>query len=347
MNEASVPSDTVSDNDPSRADTPSDATASAPKRPKANRSAIAWLQLARAAAVFTTFADIGAGFLLVRGAWTPPELFATLCLSSGCLYAAGMILNDYFDRHVDAVERPKRPIPSGRITAGAAAGSGFALLGAGVFAAAWVGPMSCAVASVLALCIVAYDALLKRTSLFGPLSMGACRALNLLLGASVAALPLDGPLSASDRIAPLAVIDSRAFPFALGTGLYIAGVTWFARHEAGTSPRWQLGGALMVVNAGLGWLAWRVLETPVSVVPQMNVALILGLVGVTINRRALGAIFDPRPAVVQGTIRLMLTSLVVIDATLALTASDPWPWPVLILSLLIPVTLLGKRLAIT
>ncbi len=266
MNEASVPSDSVSGGD--HAQPVAAAGVPAPKRTAPNRSAIAWLQLARAAAVFTTFADIGAGFLLVRGAWTPPELFATLCLSSGCLYAAGMILNDFFDRHVDAVERPKRPIPSGRITAGAAAGSGFALLGAGVVSAAWVGPLSCAVALVLALCIVAYDAWLKRSSLFGPLSMGTCRALNLLLGASVAALPLDGPLSASDRIAPLAVIapsiliDSRAFPFALGTGLYIAGVTWFARHEAGTSPRWQLGWALVVVNAGLGWLAWRVLETP-------------------------------------------------------------------------------------
>lgn len=325
-------------------DTP-DAPTTAPIQP--NRSLVAWLQLARAAAVFTTFADIGAGYLLVRSDWSPPGLFALLCLSSGCLYAAGMILNDYFDRHIDAVERPKRPIPSGRITATAAASAGFGLLIAGVAVSAIVGPASLGVAALLAGGIVAYDALLKHTSLFGPLAMGTCRALNLLLGASVAALPLGGPLPAADRILPFVLIDSRVLPFAVGNALYIAGVTWFARHEAGTSPRWQLVAALLVLNAGLGWLAWCVLGLPATVVPQINIALILGLVGLTINRRALGAILDPRPATVQGTIRLMLTSLVVIDATLALTSSEPWPFPVLILSLLIPVMLLGKRLAIT
>ena len=29
---------------------------------------------------------------------------------------AGMALNDYADREIDAVERPGRPIPSGRVT---------------------------------------------------------------------------------------------------------------------------------------------------------------------------------------------------------------------------------------
>ena len=41
---------------------------------------------------------------------------AGLVASSSCLYLAGMALNDYADREVDAVERPGRPIPSGRVT---------------------------------------------------------------------------------------------------------------------------------------------------------------------------------------------------------------------------------------
>ena len=36
------------------------------------------------------------------------------------LYCAGMVLNDYWDRHIDAKERPQRPIPSGRVSLNAA-----------------------------------------------------------------------------------------------------------------------------------------------------------------------------------------------------------------------------------
>ena len=56
--------------------------------------------------------------------------------SSSCLYLAGMALNDYADREIDAVERPGRPIPpgacrpefalglAGALTAGAARAGG-------------------------------------------------------------------------------------------------------------------------------------------------------------------------------------------------------------------------------
>ena len=47
---------------------------------------------------------------------------AGLAAASSCLYLAGMALNDYADREVDAVERPGRPIPSGRVTPGFALG---------------------------------------------------------------------------------------------------------------------------------------------------------------------------------------------------------------------------------
>ena len=44
-----------------------------------------------------------------------PLRIAGLTAASSCLYMAGMALNDYADRDVDAKERPKRPIPSGRV----------------------------------------------------------------------------------------------------------------------------------------------------------------------------------------------------------------------------------------
>ena len=41
-------------------------------------------------------------------------------IASTCLYWSGMAFNDWCDRHVDAEERPERPIPSGRVSPDAA-----------------------------------------------------------------------------------------------------------------------------------------------------------------------------------------------------------------------------------
>jgi hypothetical protein len=41
-----------------------------------------------------------------------------------CLYAGGVVLNDFFDRRLDAIERPERPIPSRRVSAASAAALG-------------------------------------------------------------------------------------------------------------------------------------------------------------------------------------------------------------------------------
>ena len=83
------------------------------------------------------------------------------------LYAAGVVLNDYFDLDIDRVERPERPIPSGRIHAGRAATLGFGLLVVGFALAAAVGVASAIVAllsslGAVALGVVASLALTRR-----------------------------------------------------------------------------------------------------------------------------------------------------------------------------------------
>lgn len=143
-----------------------------------------FLRLARIPNIFTAFSNVVAGVALARGgAFEPRDL--SLVAASGALYTAGMVLNDYFDRHVDAIERPDRPIVAGEISAGAAAGLGAALVALGLACAAWHGLSRLAIAAALTAAIVLYDAWLKNTP-FGPLAMGTCRALNVGLGLSVA-----------------------------------------------------------------------------------------------------------------------------------------------------------------
>jgi 4-hydroxybenzoate polyprenyltransferase len=130
-----------------------------------------------------------------------------------------MALNDWADRDVDAVERPHRPLPSGRIRPAAALTAACALTGAGLALAAGAGRPAVAVAAPLAATVWAYDLGLKHTPA-GPVAMGAARGLDLLLGAAAT--------SGSTR---------PALPSAALLGTHTLAVTTVSRQEAqGGSP---------------------------------------------------------------------------------------------------------------
>ncbi|WP_240686915.1 SCO3242 family prenyltransferase [Amycolatopsis suaedae] len=106
-----------------------------------------------------------------------------LPLSSAALYWAGMALNDWADRELDATERPERPIPSGRISPNAALATAGALTAAGLgLAGLGGGRRGLLTATGLAAAVWAYDTVLKPTAA-GPLGMATCRTLDVLLGA--------------------------------------------------------------------------------------------------------------------------------------------------------------------
>lgn len=141
-----------------------------------------YLELLRAPAVLTVVGDTLAG-----GAAANHPLLgrrSLLPLASTCLYAAGMALNDYADRGIDAVERPERPIPSGRISPGAALATAAGLTVAGLGLSAVGGGRSTVLLGLpLAASIWAYDLAAKRHPVTGALSMGLCRGLDVLMGA--------------------------------------------------------------------------------------------------------------------------------------------------------------------
>ena len=305
----------------------------------------AYLQLCRFPAVFTALADIVLGFLLVRRGLDAESAgdLACLLVASACLYMAGMVFNDVFDRERDARQRPERPIPSGRMTLRQAATTGVALIAAGLVAASLADLKSLVVAVLLAGCIFAYDALLKQTPL-GPIAMGACRFLNVILGASSAGLRWTEPWH---------------FPqlwVAAALGVYVIGVTWFARNEAGASSRSSLSGAAIVVNAGLAGLlllgfdrfavhvSWS--GDPRSVFKSL---LLLGFIAATINSRMWRAVLNPSPVRVQAAVRLMLLSLITLDATMIFfkLGDAGVVYAGATAALLVPSLILGRWISVT
>jgi 4-hydroxybenzoate polyprenyltransferase len=307
---------------------------------------LAWLRLFRLPNVFTAIADIGMGVIVARHASSPTGLLPagltmSLAAASACIYTAGMVLNDVFDLEIDRQERPFRPLPSGQIPVSLARAVGFGLLLAGIVLAglagflyrdllfaAWRPPL---IAALLAGAVLLYDGGLKKTAA-GPFGMGLCRFLNVLLGMSAGAGAFE----------PLAVgYIGPDFAIAAGIGLYIVGVTWFARQEADVSKSGQLAVATGIMAAAIVLLGVSLDYHPATRQPAYICWLLLGLVSITIFRRCLIAITSPDPKNVQAAVKQAILSLIVLDASIALVTGPP-VGALIILSLMLPALLLGR-----
>ncbi|MFE3374819.1 SCO3242 family prenyltransferase [Streptomyces anulatus] len=194
----------------------------------------AWAELLRVSALFSVPGDALAGAAAVGR--RPGRGTALAIGASLCLYEAGMALNDWADRDEDAVDRPHRPIPSGRVSPAAALGAAGVLTAAGLALAARAGRPALTVATGLAATVWAYDLHLKHTKA-GPAAMAAARSLDLLLGATATATGVRAPsgTSASDNVAAAAhrglPACLPALPAALVLGAHTYGVTAVSRHE--------------------------------------------------------------------------------------------------------------------
>ncbi len=301
---------------------------------------LAYLQLVRLPNLFTAMADVAMGYLVThpdRGS-IDGSMLGLLLGASVLLYSAGVVLNDVFDVEIDTQDRPGRPIPSGRIPLKKARYLGFRLLMGGLILA-WLAVLiendfrPGVVAILLGVCVVLYDGRLKRTPL-GPLAMGACRALNVLLGMSL----VDGSWQAMH----LGVAGT--------IGTYIVGVTWFARTEARPSSRLQLGLATAVILTGIGMLSfvpgWSERVTPLLMVEPGRWPLFIGLLALAIGWRCFRAVAEPAPYRVQMAVRQCILTLIVLDAALTFVVQGPGP-AVAVLLLLAPAMTLKRWIAST
>jgi len=285
---------------------PADAPARKPRVAPRRRSRIAlpdpraallpYLRLVRAPAVFSALGDPIAGLLLDDGDFSS-EQASRLSAASAMLYLAGMALNDLADREEDARDRPERPIPSGAVSPRAAALIGGSLLLGGVLAARrggarWTGP-------ALAAMIVAYDFQLKRSATLGPIAMGACRALSLLMGVE----------------ASHGVVTRRGTEGALQLGAYVAGLTMIARGETGAARTREL-------RAGAGLVAGALLATAVRGGPASLAwsAATAALAGPSVRR----AVVQPSPRTVGPAVGALIRAIPALDGGIA-GASGPAP----------------------
>jgi 4-hydroxybenzoate polyprenyltransferase len=290
-----------------------------------------YLQLIRLPNVFTTPSNILAGYFAAVTTTTAAEAdgvhLIALMVSSGLLYIAGIVLNDYFDIEIDKKERPSRPLPSGKISKGYALTIAIvALLIANIIALV-VGPISLAISLALTLLIIAYDYQLKY-SVLGPFAMGGTRSLNVIFGASPVLLYID-----NHSIAIVGVAAASLF-------FYVSSITILSKKEVGKErPNSTLvilivfGVILAIVPLGmLLQFEWTFL---------LNLSIFAGVTIVTFRQY----IAKEVPSV-QKAVRNMVISIIILDSVFV-TGTAGLPYGLATLLLIAPVVVLAKKLYVT
>jgi UbiA prenyltransferase family len=251
----------------------------------------AYLQLVRAPAALTVLGDTVAGAAAAGNPLRGRRLL--LPLSSVSFYWAGMALNDWADRELDAVERPERPIPSGRVSPGQALAVAGGLTAAGLgLARAAGGRDTLAMAIPLAVAVWAYDTVLKNT-VAGPAAMAACRAFDVLMGAGV---------------------DTRkALPSAVAVGGHTLGVTALSRGEVhGATPATAkavlAGTGVTALAAATGAGTWR---------DRLGALAFTGVYANTVGRAQYSAVQNPSAKRVRKATMAGIHGMVPLQAALA------------------------------
>ncbi|MEM1083669.1 MAG: UbiA family prenyltransferase [Verrucomicrobiota bacterium] len=215
------------------------------------RALIASLRLANAPSVVS---NVCLGYLLGSFYWgNNSDVTADLAklITIGlCLYFAGNLANDWFDRKWDQEHRPERALPAGHFSPFAyIVGASFLALN-GILAAATISYPVFYVALAILLLIAIYTALHKRTR-WAVIPMGLCRAGLYFLG-FLALIP-DSIYSTSVKVSPGGATTFVSEPgplswqdvgesliflttHALGLLIYIAGLTLAARYEHAEHP---------------------------------------------------------------------------------------------------------------
>lgn len=280
----------------------------------------AWLQLFRVPNLFTVPGDPLAGFLIATGGALDQRVIPAI-VASLCIYSAGLAMNDVIDYKEDLAERPKRPLPSGAISRSAAITAILALCAVGIGTLhAGLGPRSAVMGVALLLTVWLYNFTTKRLPVIGALTMGTCRGLSVILGAT-AGLGADSTMVAlADALpyshgilTPYFVVAAQRASWALlgataaaiAITLYIAAVTNLARHE--TKPIVpKLAKMLPVAAIFIGYIILKQFTGRILMDPSPTLWLVAVVLCVMQTGELLKTPPRPIPPAIGGYIRLML-----------------------------------------
>ncbi|MFH1420684.1 MAG: UbiA family prenyltransferase [Candidatus Aenigmatarchaeota archaeon] len=126
-----------------------------------------FLEIIRPKNCIMAFIAVWVGCLIAAGTPVFSNLILYTMVSAFVICAAGMIVNDYFDMYVDKINKPKRPLPSGRIDPKTAIFYAVVLFAIGIVLAYLVNAYVFAIAIINAVVAIMYAWRVKRFKFIG------------------------------------------------------------------------------------------------------------------------------------------------------------------------------------
>ncbi|MDF1532137.1 MAG: geranylgeranylglycerol-phosphate geranylgeranyltransferase [ANME-2 cluster archaeon] len=114
--------------------------------------------------------------------YEPVLVFGAVFLITG----AGNAVNDYYDFEIDRINRPERPIPSGRVGRSSTLYLSFLLFALGIALSSLLGPLCLVLAMFNSVMLFLYASNFKRMALMGNLVVGYLTGSTFLFGGALA-----------------------------------------------------------------------------------------------------------------------------------------------------------------
>jgi len=147
---------------------------------------IAYAELVRVhnlvVALFTTYTGYAIVYRALHANLGLDQWFPLIAAVVVLVAAGGYAINDYFDREIDAINKPERPIPSGRVSPHEALLISIVVCVAGLAIALFIGFLTFTYAFVNALLVYTYSWRLKKTGLPGNLVIAFNSASSIVFG---------------------------------------------------------------------------------------------------------------------------------------------------------------------
>ena len=274
-------------------------------------------QLVRFPGIFTAFSNILIGFFLASNGNFEFNTLPFLLTTTGLLFAGTMIMNDYADHKIDSVERPKRPLVSGKISRKVALYLIIICFSIANLSALMIGETSIIISLLMTGLITSYNFKLKNISVVGILAISIIRFLNIILGFSIVELSLD------------------VLPYAIPLGIYVAGISILAKNELNTNSRDGILNKIFLAGTVTSIIYLIIQNFSETSIIFLGVFLILIFFSLKFNRTNISKI-----------VTIQILGIILLDAVIV-SLNNEFVYGIILSSFIIPAYIITKKLYIT